>query len=670
MLRLRTSIVLATFLIATYISFSRSSIRSNVQLFQGNSGSANLDWALDLGHRKSTGPPEQRPIEEQQPENQYKTYEEEHEALKSKTSAGSIFGNTLNNLVDTDEQLVSSATLRPTGYRFENATLYEFNPYPEYNSAAWKAQNQGKYVECDGPAGRIPDMLAFSGHSKPLADPPMGSNQDLDINSNLCFERKTRLGPYGYVGEDGDTFMKEVKGISTNVNWDKVSWGKLQKQCIDKNAGRYSEAGADKSKGGARKQQKPKRGTRTALLLRGYTGMVITDDEKQTIRTLVTELSLKSGGEYEVFLLVQQKDDSFKIENNQTAYQEALKKHIPQEFWDISVLWTDSEMQNLYPTIPGEFQNVHRSQWFSVQKFAQDYPHFDFYWNWELDSRYTGHHYDFLEKLGRFGAKQPRKGLWERSNRYYIPKVHGAYDTYFRKQVEKIYGRLAVWGAVAVRKITPKGPSPPTWYQSSDDYAWGVGDDADYITVAPIYNPQTSGWIDRDAMTGYEGAAKTPRRATIGTQSRCSRKLLQIMHEENQRGNHVSSEMTPQTVALHHGLKAVYAPIPMWFDVEWDARSLDKWFNPGKDRDSGGGGDASPFSWGGEGKFSGSTWYYRAISPMRLWNNFLGWEDTAVGGSEWEKTHGRTCLPPMLLHPIKDVQKPPPNFVSTSPLPY
>lgn len=47
------------------------------------------------------------------------------------------------------------------------------------------------------------------------------------------------------------------------------------------------------------------------------------------------------------------------------------------------------------------------------------------------------------------------------------------------------------------------------------------------------------------------------------------------------QGNHVSSEMTPQTVALLHGLKAVFAPIPMFFDRDWQGESLQKFFNPG-----------------------------------------------------------------------------------------
>ncbi|CRK23082.1 hypothetical protein BN1723_012892 [Verticillium longisporum] len=46
------------------------------------------------------------------------------------------------------------------------------------------------------------------------------------------------------------------------------------------------------------------------------------------------------------------------------------------------------------------------------------------------------------------------------------------------------------------------------------------------------------------------------------------------MHVENLRGNHIASEMTPQTVALLHGLKTVFAPHPVWFDRPWNGHTL------------------------------------------------------------------------------------------------
>jgi len=205
---------------------------------------------------------------------------------------------------------------------------------------------------------------------------------------------------------------------------------------------------------------------------------------------------------------------------------------------------------------------------------------------------------------------------------------------------------------------------------TDDDYEWGVGEHADYISLGPIFNPNNTAWVGGPDVWGYKlGADGTPRRTTIITQSRCSKRLLDTMHAENLAGNHVSSEMTPQTVALHHGLKAVYAPHPVFFDREWKAESLERWFNPGPEGQSGSGLE-SPFGWGRESRFAGSTWYYRAEAPMRLYNNWMGWEDSGVGGAAWEKLHGRACLPAMLLHPIKDAIETTKGYSSTSYLPY
>lgn len=38
--------------------------------------------------------------------------------------------------------------------------------------------------------------------------------------------------------------------------------------------------------------------------------------------------------------------------------------------------------------------------------------------------------------------------------------------------------------------------------------------------------------------------------------------------------------------------------------------------------------------------------------------------------AQWEKSHGRMCLPAMLLHPIKNVVEPEAGFSSKSDLPY
>ena len=315
---------------------------------------------------------------------------------------------------------------------------------------------------------------------------------------------------------------------------------------------------------------------------------------------------------------------------------------------------------------------MHNAQWLSVQWFIQQHREFDYVWNWELDSRLIGQSYDTLSKLATFAKKQPRRGLWERNERFYIPTVHGDYDTTYRKEVEKASGPETIWGAPQLPFIKPVGPAPPVSSPADDDYEWGVGEEADVISLSPMFNPINSSWVLADQVWNYDDAEHPsntlPRRTTIITQSRLSRRLLDIMHVENLRGNHVGSEMATNTVALLHGLKAVYAPMPVYFDRPWDGEQLTKWFNGGPKGVSGGYGSA--MGWGREGRYRGSTWYYRADPPQRLYNNWMGYEDTDIGGAKWEEVHGRPCLPPLFLHPIKDVKPTEPGHTSESKLPY
>jgi hypothetical protein len=571
---------------------------------------------------------------------------------------------------------------------------FTFNPYPNYNSNEWKARHAA-YVPCVGPTGaEVQDIKAFRGHLRGFPSPGFGSYDLLGIDPNLCYERQTRFGQYGIgspVDQDGHA-----------IDWDRVDWGELQQECIHANQARYDLKGSpnrhlsnyDPNKRGAeddclrerrgktshyslkppfwKDKSEPEAEPRTALLLRSYTGKDYNDNDKQVIRSLVTELSLRTGGEYQVFLLVHVRDASYNLTNT-TTYRAVLEEQIPSEFHNMTVLWNDAAVHALYPKLdPVWTANVHNAQWLSVQKFMQDNREFDYVWNWEMDSRVTGQHYDMLAKLASFARRQPRRGLWERNERFYIPSVHGDFSTTFRHSVERLTANTTIWGAPSLPFIRPVGPKPPVASPAKDNYKWGVGEEADLITLSPIFNPTDSGWILGNQVWGYsdpEHASESlPRRTTIITQTRASRTLLDIMHVENLRGNHVGSEMTPQTVSLLHGLKAVYAPMPVFFDRPWSGSQLQRWFNGGPQGQSGGAGCA--MGWGREGRFAGSTWYFRADPPQRLYNNWMGYEDNRIGGDEWEEEHGRPCLPAMFLHPVKDVKPRDRGYVSDSRLPY
>ncbi|KAK5661554.1 hypothetical protein OQA88_11462 [Cercophora sp. LCS_1] len=569
---------------------------------------------------------------------------------------------------------------------------YKFDPYP-YNRDAWQSQH-ADYVPCEGPSGVIEDIHVFKGHPKGFPVPGFGGYDILGLSENLCFERETRMGHYG-LGP-----AKDRRG--ENVNRDKANWGELQKQCRERNSERYKLAGPTnkylrllddddkhgleeeiagavdlRAKASTRVQRRDPNGRLqpdeaelakntttkvkepgTALILRSFTGKEYSENDKQLIRSLITELGLRTGREYEVFLFLHDKENNAAIWSSEEVYRATVEKQVPPEFWNITVLWNEDKVQRTYPKLTPKARLAHNGQFSPVQIFMQEYRKFDCVWNWEMDSRVIGHHYDLLTKLSTLARGQPRKFLWERNERYYIPSVHGDHTTAYRKNIFRTHADSSTKGAPP-SPITPIDPKPPVRTPDEDGYVWGVGEEADIITLAPVFNPVNSNWILRNQVWGYRSRdfawGDLPRRATVTTQLRAPRKLMDIMHVEDLRGNHVASEMAAQTVALLHGLKAVYTPIPVFFDRPWEGKQLAKWFNGGPRGESGSFGSA--MGWGMEGRFQGSTWYYRAGPPQRLYNNWMGAEDSGIGGEAWEKENGRVCLPTVLLHPIKEVRQ-------------
>lgn len=498
-------------------------------------------------------------------------------------------------------------------------------------------------------------------------EPIFGSHEVLGLDAHVCYDRYSRYGAYGH-GEEETTpargFYKPEK-----VDWDIVDWGKLQRQCIVRNAGRFDPSASDikavldAEKGMAventnfvsminstSKVTNPsaKHEPRTAILLRSYTGKVYTPNDMHNIRSMITELSLMSGGQYEVILLVHVLDSNIPIWEDD-VYEKVLKENVPQEFWNIAELWNIYMVKEPYHNLDDGLANVHQSQWMPIQQFSIYRPEFDYLWNWEIDSRYTGHMYELLEKMSAFGRKQPRKGIWERSERFYVPEVHGNYDTDFRHFVETHTDQdTAVWGPVAVPEVTPLGPKPPVPHPSQDNYEWGVGEEADFITLLPIFNPDGTNWVIRDDVFGYQNWIGTPRRTTIITQTRISKRLLHAMHVENSAGRHMASEMFPQSVALHHGLKAVHAPHPIYSEQAWTPKRLDSWFNI-CDAQGSGGCQESPFGWGREHRFDSLSWYYRCDFPGKIYWNWLGWKAGEFpGGREVSlhrfSWHSRSCF--------------------------
>lgn len=598
--------------------------------------------------------------------------------------------------------------LSPTPYR----------PYPAYNSAAWRKLWNGTFAVCQGARGRDLDManaadIVEAYPRRPAGFPNMsvGSAAALGLDETACFDRDSRYRPYG---SDTD------KDTSEGLDWTSVWWGKLQDACLARNKDRYAPAARDamvlqpsrrlpdqhdvweEAPHGATSFDQdagPKHHARTAVVIRTWEGYSYTDNDVQVIRSLVTELSLLSGGEYQLYLLVNVKEREADIYDNPQVYQDVLRRVVPRELRDISVLWTEAVCEQWYPKV-GDWQ-VYWMQFMPLQWFSKTHPEFDYIWNWETDARYTGNPYHFLEQVQAFARSMPRKHLWERNSRFYLPAAHGDFDVYLADTDAAIANATAagtltpVWGPLPYAPTqTPIGPAPPT-SQDDDDFSWGVGEDADLITLQPIWDPSHTEWSYRHKIWNYEqgirpvfsssdpvaeaffhpGYQDIPRRVFINTVARFSKRMLHAMHVENLAGRSMQAEMWPATVALHHGLKAVYAPHPIWTDRHWPAWYMDAVFNANGGKTARWGQQLdSPYNHDREANFRGWSWYYATSFPSVLYRRWLGWaagddglgmlggadfedEGVSLGDGQVVGGHGKMCLPGMLLHPVKKVQE-------------
>ncbi|KAI1280042.1 hypothetical protein F5Y07DRAFT_21761 [Xylaria sp. FL0933] len=569
----------------------------------------------------------------------------------------------------------------PPGAKFKIHDTLPFNPqvvdpFPNFTADDYlQAYHpvQTCYVNEDEkhPA---PDIYAYTGVPAMMAAPVWGDYETLGIAPDRCYERFGRFGPYGYSyeREEGGLGLSKnsahagagkVQAMIDKVDYRKVKWGRAQKRCFDKNKRRFGGKDTASKKVGNNKKKLP----RSVLVLRTWTGYEYSDIQLLTMRAMINELSLQSGGEYDVHLLVHVKDNGLPIWASKEVYDTTLRENVPEEFWDIATLWSERQLQTYYPGpflkkdnvanhAGADIYGVYRAAHFALQWFSQQHQEYDFVWNWEMDLRYAGHYYEFLNGASNWAAKQPRKLMWERNSRFWIPEYHGSWQN-FSSLVEKETaknGETPVWGPVPFPAgeyrvlSSPEDTKPPTTF-AEDDYEWGVGEAADLITFDPLFDPSKTKWVFRDDVTGYDtSVAPPPRRAAIVTAARLSRRLLNTMHEETWRVHHTMfPEMWAPSVAFHHGYKALYAPHPVYFDRDWPLDAIDKTFNKPRTPED------SPFG-RGEHNMQGGTFYYNSGFSGALWRRWLGAPENGEGGRKSEEDGtDRMCLRPLLHHPIK-----------------
>jgi hypothetical protein len=610
-----------------------------------------------------------------------------------------------------------------------------FNPYPDYNSLSY-VDEYGPVETCYLDANetlQIPPLQAYNGVTEGMPNNVIGSYELLGLRNDVCFERFGRLGPYGlgYSRKSGGTGaalegdregMEKVWEKHPEVDFREVKWGAVLDRCLKKNDGRFKpmprgrnhffqtmamdgpetekrDVSGEKTHANGTSHIQPKAKhnkllPRTAVLIRTWWDYSYDDEDLMFLRSLIAELSVLSGGEYVVHFLIHVKDDNKQIWADENVYQEVLNTSLPAEFAGMGTLWSERQMgliyggveESMYRNLP--VHGAYRSTFMPVTYFAHQHPEFDFFWQWEMDIRYTGHYYHLFQQVAQWADKQPRKGLWERNSRFYVPEKHGPWEDFSqmvrvqtehgtnnqanrwsshlppnpnRPEAELQKPEKPIWGPelpLDYPDIEIDESVQPPHSLAEDKYEWGVGEPADLIVFNPLFDPEHTNWILAEDVTGYNKTrGLPPRRTAINTAGRLSRRLLMTMHREQSLHRHTMfSEMWPASCALHHGLKAVHAPHPVFIDRKWPIDYLAAIFNNGRNGASGGA-RLSVFSDERQHNFRGTTWYYDAGHAPNVWKRWLGYKVDGDGGEAEELAgEGRMCLPAMLLHPVKQVE--------------
>ena len=604
-----------------------------------------------------------------------------------------------------------------------------FNPYPDYRSSEYIGKH-GEKVDCFLDVAQtisVPQVRLYEGVPKGFPSPVMGSPEMLGLRTDICYERFGRLGPYGIGyslnrGGSGSQLEGEREGAdlvwqkTPEVDWRDVKWAGVQERCLAANAHRFNklpEPKMDRFRAMpigsiAKREEEPSDFmtapastgntsvaeplARTAVVIRTWHDYNYTPEDLIYLRSIMTELGLHTGGEYTILFLIHVKDNNIPIFSDDETYERVLRDSLPEEFRGMGILWNEKQMELMYGGLEETHMRdlpvhgVYRSTFMPMQFLAYNHPEFDYFWHWEMDIRTTHHWYHLFTSVVAWAKKQPRKLLWERNSRFYVPGKHGEWEDFshtIRVQTEQgtnspnnIWSGLGqgarqpgaepqngdrpIWGPELPiddqNTAFDDDPKPPTTFEK-DKYTWGVGEEADLVTFNPLFDPDATTWLLADDTTGYNKTrGQPPRRTAIITASRLSRKLLVKMHKETARNRHTMfSEMWPASCALHHGLKAVYVPHPEYVDRKWPVPYLESIFNGGRNGATGG---ARTSVFGDrEHNFRGTTWYYNAGFPEVLWHRWLGMRFNNAGGEQDELAgEGRMCLPGMLLHPIKRVE--------------
>ncbi|KAL2266785.1 hypothetical protein VTJ83DRAFT_6137 [Remersonia thermophila] len=527
---------------------------------------------------------------------------------------------------------------------------------------------KGRRVLCRGPRGHLlgespEDDLVERELESPYPQPWAGNYDEIGLNLTVM-SVKRRYAPYGY-GEDRDDYNRQ------KVDWDAVDWGQLQNDCFQRNRHRFPASAVPFNdtrsvpprfayRGGATVPEvrhwhefEPSR--RTALVVRTWRGYQYLPEDMYYLRSLVAEAALKFGGEYQVILLVDMKDTEG-YDNDIFASSEAYRQGlddagVPPEFRSIALLWSTKLLESWYPKV-GEHRTMYQV-FQPMQLLALHYPEFDHFWQLEMDMRFLGDAGKFLDQLGSAARSEPRKQALERSSFWHMMAETGDYGEFFRAVNASNNGSSHVWGPLRVPEIPPIGPDPPVADPHQDDFAWGVGEEADVITTSYCMNAlNPSQWMFRDWIGGLAAGTDTPRWYCPPAIMRGSRALLlAIHHAQLELGIRVPSEATLPSFALWHGLKLSFPQHPVYHRDKDDVSNRRAWWRGGPRASSTGlGPDSMDHPRG-----LGLTFWWESEWAKEVFYEWFGKKMDAKAPRAWilGDWDGELWAPNMMLHQVK-----------------
>ncbi|GIZ43368.1 hypothetical protein CKM354_000659800 [Cercospora kikuchii] len=426
----------------------------------------------------------------------------------------------------------------------------------------------------------------------PYPKPTFGSYEALRLGQEwTTFEQ--RYGPYGYSSTNGQQH--------TDAIWSGVDWGALQNKCFDANRARFQTTGLQQQAGPRFRHfnpsepdepRRPHKTGRQAIILRTLSTYKYYPEDFWNLRSIITETALATNGNYHVFLLVDLKcgEACADVFTNSTRYNEVLQDSVPSEFRSIAVLVHENLQRSWYPKVGQYWPYFQIMQ--PLQLFAHFYPEFDHYWQFEMDTRFTGHVGRMLQAFDTFGMEQPYKQARERASWMYMESVHGSYEDFSKKVNKSLKGGATIWGADRIKSVEPIGPLVPP-DPKDDDFQFGVGHDADLLLFGQLNDvrlvERLKDWVFRNWSMEAMGK-DTPIYMSTPAQARASYELLEAIHRsQHNEGLRVASEATLPSWALWLGLKVVGLPIPRSQYPERDHDELGEIFNGGLPEQSGDG---------------------------------------------------------------------------------